>query len=368
MKDAQQNILMYRMLAADHLIASTVHFLRPETGEQFVLDMPNSFICWYDSEHAVFVPSPIDTSVPPFLTVLDLSNGSFTRYTEEDALYTKYQFSTMVCKPPHAGTTKELFDFESRPVNNGEMTLTIHNNQTGEERILTNPEDGIHDGMGMLSPESKFLIIIQSENPDDLFGPDTRSGGRLSVYDFISGNLVMTIEDQNINSIKMFSRNQRFLYMRGGNIPCVVDILSQTKKCIHAIYNKYPEDEILVWSISADQKYLNLIHWGGTDTFTGNLCFYGLADGDLRCPTDGLDILTDHAVTELLLSPNEDFVAFTYEDSCPSCDWAGSDVGLGVIDRNGKHFTDLGPSNAPHWGGMDVVASWRPFLESNQSP
>jgi hypothetical protein len=82
---------------------------------------------------------------------------------------------------------------------------------------------------------------------------------------------------------------------------------------------------------------------------------------------DGLKILENQGVTNYLLSPDEKYIAFTYEDSCWRCDFGGSTIGLAVIGYDGKQFQDLGRSNAPH-PLISLVAAWRPFSMEGDNP
>jgi hypothetical protein len=299
--------------------------------------------------------------------VLDLSDGSLARVTPNDAMITKYSFATWICDfRPQTSPAQEYS--LSIDLIQEEMTVFLVNNQTGEWQILTDPTDGIQDGDAVFSPGSKYFIVLQSKNRDILYSSIPRTGDQISIYDFLRRSVVMTFQDTEINSLMFLGDNQKFIYMRGWDTPCVVDILLQTKKCIHMIPDRFPHELIELSGLTADYTRLIFYHYSSTTGYPGGLCFYNLQTGDLNCPADRLAILKDRAVTEYILSPDEKYFTFTYEDSCPSCDSAGLHSGLAVIGRDGKNFYDLGVSNSPHWGGIYLVATWRPISTGKVNP
>ena len=171
----------------------------------------------------------------------------------------------------------------------------------------------------------------------------------------------MVVHDDSIRVPWFLGNSDEFIYMRGFTIPCIVNIPSDGRKCIHTIPDRFPGHTIEVEGLDSSGENLVINHWTWDQGYAGGLCFYNLQTGGMNCPTEGLPVLNGRTVTEYTFSPDNNYIAFTYENSTPTSDAAGSTSGVAVIDVNGKHYNDLGISNAPHWGGIYMVSTWRPL-------
>ncbi len=452
MKDPQQNILMYRMLRdpGGERLESIVHFLNPDTGEQFDLSVPDAFICWHDGVHAVFVHDPRDQKVLPFLFVLNLSDGSLNRYTQNDPLFQTYYFQRMMCDQVSSAPSPGQLDSVTIEQVQNEYTAVIVNSQTFEKQPLTDPKDGIMDTSAFFSPMRESVAVLQTRpdgpccaygnqisvydfgtrrliakfqtqkitsagfinsqklrysydwhiscivqiqtleqvcksNPDGIF--DSRSltspdlqfmvtlqtddlakaqnmleswGDQFTIYNYGDLEGIMTVQEQDIQLLWFLGDMDSFIYMRQMQTPCVVDIPARTKKCIHAIQDRFPGHTIDISKYYSDQYQLTFLHWSWVPELTGGLCFYDLRSGNLNCPMEGLSILQDRAVTGYTFSPDQKYIAFTYEDNVILSDAASLHSGLAVIGKDGKNFTDLGTSNASR-EGIHMVSAWRPI-------
>lgn len=456
MNNPSQNILMYRMLGENSSTdqQSTVHFLNPDTGIEFNLEMPDAFMCWHNEFEVVFIHDPDGDNLPVFLFVLDLHDGSLTRYTEDDTLYKSYYFYTWMCDP-HTRQNPPIPKYDHKIITeHNRSTAEIINNQDGTTFILTDPNDGIDDtfvyfaygykyisilqinknslsssspaenqisifdysnrklivviqnedmrtskfsldntkfiydkglqeicimelelqvencienheniyNIGLITNSSDYLIVRQSENEYDVWED---RGDRLFIYDIKNNQEFFSIMDQDINDLRFINKTLEFIFMRGRTTPCIVDILTKSKKCINAIPAQFPSQSIYLGGLRTDGRNLMFTHW--SENMGGGLCSINLLTGKITCPTEAISIFNDHVVSSFSLSPDEKYISLIYEyHVCIQCDdRAGGFPNLAVIDLDGNHFIDLGTTNTIQ---LFLVSSWRPLAVALPTP
>jgi hypothetical protein len=364
MQDPAQNILMYRNYEDDWSEwTPTVYFLNPATGERFTLEMPDTYACWHDSTHAVFIDTsdPISRTVPTpptVLTVLDLSEGSLTGYADPDPLFNTYDSPAGTCYSYAINEPESDYDITIDWVQE-ELPVVVTDRQTGESQVLTDPHDGILDGDAVISPGDRFAAVLQGTD-DEHFDGFSMIGNRLAIYNLRDRSLVAVYQDESIRRVTFLPDGRRLIYMRGIDTPCVVDIELDERNCIHQIPSRFPGEDIVPSGFTSEPVRLIFYHYAYDDGhYVGGLCFYDLLRGTFHCPVDGLDLLQDRNVSGYLLSPDEQYIALILDDSCVDCDMAGGNMGLAVMDYDGNSVLDLGPWNVPH--PMAMMGAWRPF-------
>jgi hypothetical protein len=460
LRDPTQEVLMYRMLESDFTTQSTtIQYLNPKSGEKYTLEMPDSFMCWHDANHSVFVHNNHD--YPDFITILDLESGSLIRIGPND-ISADYSFKDWICDFSPISFRKDNYYLRIDAVK-GAKTAVLVNSETGEIREITDPLDKVQDDIVFFSPDKQYiaiiqinenssfshggmsnqvslyrfsdlglivteqdnvinsarfvpgsdefvylqgskafcvvplsiaqrkcsstqssfyngsllvssasdtLVLLQSEN-QNIFSSIPTTGNQISIYDLRTLELIMVLQDVDIHDMWFLSYSGELIFMRGweDGTPCIVNVMNKTKKCIHEIPNRFPGSHFVLEEGQSDKTYLVFLYWNyKQNILTGGLCFYGLQAGTFNCPMDGTPIPKNTAITEYSFSPNKDFIAFIYEDSPPYSDSAGLFPGLAVIGVDGKNFSDLGLSNAPHAGGLQLVTAWRPVSQIEKNP
>jgi hypothetical protein len=342
------NVLMYRLMNGTNgngQILPTVFFYTPDTKEQFSIDVPidlsGAFVWWHDNMHAVF-QSGSDT-----LFLLDLSNSTLVQLSTNDSLFANYEWV-----PPlwDSGYTVDY----GTDANTGRNIAVVTETGTGQKRIFDN--GNYISWFSQISPNHNYLAIMQSAA-----GGPIMEGQHISIYNFADQSLILTVDDYEINSISFFPDDDRLVYMRGLDMPCIVEITTRAKTCVQTIHNTYPAAWIYLRGLTYDrQKFIFLhVEHGQSGVRNGGLCFYSLDTGKLNCPTDGLKILVDKAVTDFILSPDEKYIAFIYEEYPPDADISEA-LGLSVIGTDGSKFIDLG---IPIYGHplIQRAVNWRPL-------
>ena len=338
LKDPETNVLMYRLWdsayspieGGDHILP-VIYFLNAETGAQFSIDSPFrsnvASVRWYDNQHAVF------QSEQDALYLLDLFDSTLLCIPSTDP-----SFSTYARVPPiwDPGDTIEWAVDE----NTGNQIVIVTEKNTVQQRIFDN--GNLISVDVVISEDGKYLANLSTPG-DDIFW-----GDHITLYNFLDQSVIMMIDDHNINKLSFYPEEGWLIYMRGREMPCVVDILSQEKKCIQTIHSAYPDAFIYFRGLTSDHKTLLFLHAElDSGARNGGLCFYDLATGILNCPMDGLSILADHAVTDFSLSPDEQYIAAIYEEYHPYADVSsptGSFIKKRWLELCQPRSTDLGTS------------------------
>jgi hypothetical protein len=256
MHDKNQEILMYRMLTAGNRApideAETVNFLNPDTGEKYTINMPDAFLCWHDNTHAVFVHDPHEGNEPPFLFVLDLSNGQLAQYTENDPIFETYYFYTWMCDP-QTGQNPYLPEYDLKvDLIQNEQTTSIINNRTGTIEILTDPKDGIEDIVAAFSPGYKYIAVFQVNDKSNYYAGYFN---QISVYEVSNRELLDIIQDNSIRTGGFLYDGNLLFYEQERQTFCIVNIIFHTTNCLKNRNGFYSVDH----TFSTDSNYFVLL-------------------------------------------------------------------------------------------------------------
>jgi hypothetical protein len=344
LKNARINVLMYRLRDDNKNPASSVSFLNPETSERFEMaipvDSPSTFFWWQDGGNAVFQDEKDS------LEVLDLSSATLAHITSQNPLFKTFD------RVIPTGQSRYSTDFE-RNSSGQIINMIIVDTETGQKSVFSIGDFSY--AWPVIAASGKYVAIVQSKIAY------MEDANQITLYNYKDQTSIMTIEDEEINNSWFFPGDEQLIYTRGQNIPCIVNIATQKRNCIHTIHDKYPDATIYLRGLTADRQKLLFLHIDMKNgVHNGGLCFYDLASGGMNCPMDGLKIMRDQAVTDFVISPDEKYIAFIYEDSCPICDWTGLHTGLAVIGTDGTQFIDLGLPMESH-PLINLAVHWRPL-------
>lgn len=347
LKNPITNILAYRKQDEDGNMPLAITFLNPDTAEQFEIETPEfTYFFWHDSQSLILVQG--DCKAPDQLTIVDTNTGSINQYTYQDSPVK--EIKCLFESSPDRYQTDIKWD------ENFEGYAVLIDTQTGGEKTFTIPGDGIYDGRAYISPNNKYIVILQSKNPDMLEGPGPAIADRIEVYTINDGNLVMTINEEIGMTFDMFypDNDEKFIVLRK-NTPCIIEIDNQQKKCILNITNTFPDSSIYLGYFTNGEKKLGFIY---ANHNSGGLCFYDLFTGDISCPTSGLSLLEDHYLISYQLSPDQQYILLLYGFVTPLSD-AGGPSGRAIIKSDGSNFVDLGLGADFIWTW--IQAQWRPL-------
>jgi hypothetical protein len=153
-------------------------------------------------------------------------------------------------------------------------------------------------------------------------------------------------------------------------LPCILDIQTGYKKCIDIIKKYHPDAYDISgirWSLDGNQIYY--IFYSNNNEIKSGLCIYDLSNGEEFCPTEGLPGFdTEKAVENYSVSPDENFFAFSFGDSCYGCDYVGIST-ITILSVDGKISYSLGNNAGTNvhnhlfdYGSILETLAWRPNI------
>ncbi|MEP7137843.1 MAG: hypothetical protein ABI904_23190 [Chloroflexota bacterium] len=322
---------------------SKVIFVNPDNGVTFVVDLQKEFYhyYWRDRDHIVFFHEGDCSGSPKFISELIVFNGSLQRY--EAKTHPEY---ILDCYPnPNNEIARLNYEFSERVVE-------FVDPSSREVFQLTNPSDGVTDISIKLSPYDDFLAVVQFKG--DFEFPKSQSpifGNQISVFDLGTQRLILKYtEEQGILSEVSFIDYSNLVYMRG-NTPCLIMILSQVKKCIHNVPNRFPDSTIILTKNSEGSRTFGFLYFSQNQ---GGYCFYDIYTGGLGCATDRFSIFNNQFVINYSLSSFGHYVLLEYSsDGCPIplCDYP-ENTNLALIDFHEGELFELGSSDSYYLSGL----------------
>jgi hypothetical protein len=202
----------------------------------------------------------------------------------------------------------------------------VERTDTGLVVLETNAEDVYHDLRAAWSPRSSAVAILQG-NPG--LGIDSRilyeryGNFRLLIYDAETGKLASEITG--VTGTHWSPDGGRIVYqVSQSNVPCIFSILEGSNICLTEVRDAHP-DFIGRYRWSPDGRQLSYIYFqvieGVQSAFNaGGLCTIGLRTRQIRCYAEQL-VLPNQVPLNHVWSPHPSFLWFTFDTSCPTCDF-----------------------------------------------
>jgi hypothetical protein len=318
--------------------------VNPDTGETFVVDLQREFYhyLWSDSENIAFFHEGDCDRSPKYISELDTFSGTLSVYESNN--YPKY---ILDCYPNS--------DDEMVRLNHefNELAVELVNPSSGEISLLTNPNDGVSDISIQISPYDDFVAVVQFDGEFEM--AETRKpvyGNQISIFDLKTQELILQYsEEQGILSEVSFIDYANLAYMRG-NTPCLIMILSQFKKCVHNIPNRFPDSTIILSKNSYhDTPWFRFLYFSQQQ---GGYCAYDIISGGLGCVTDRFPIFNNQFVINYSLSSFGHYVLLEYSsDGCPVL-WCAypENTYLALIDFQEGELFELGSSDSYYLSGL----------------
>lgn len=186
------------------------------------------------------------------------------------------------------------------------------------------------------SPDSKYLAVVDTdEEPGNYYTFKNEPSFRLKVYDIKSRQLFASYK--NITEAKWSPDGHSFLYQNATNngeyysfifsSPCIFDTLSGESQC----YDIDGRAAHVSWS--PKQQLIGFIYYGnGRGFYT-----IDLNTGKRNRILEKLD-LNEQMPIHYTWSPRGDYISFTYDTSCVSCDYL-DDPQIGIANiATGDYF------------------------------
>jgi hypothetical protein len=334
--------------------SSEIGFFNAVNGEQAIIHLPFETYqyYWKDTNHIVFVQGYCAEPIVGVIE-LDISSGTLSPVTGENLPW----------------YIKSCYGIEDTSVKiridptYSELTVEILDPSSGEWSRVTDPNDGVNDIGFSISPNGDYLGVIQYQGEferSELWKP--LFGTQVSVYHLPDRKLIGTFaEEKIVSDMLLFTDNENLIYVRD-NTPCIISISDESKKCISAIAEKFPESTIILGDPLKDRKKFSFIYFGNSP-HQGGWCIYDLYSGDINCPTTQYADLQGQTVVNYALSPDNNYLLIEYDSrGCPSpwCDYFAN-IQVAIIDIAGKKFMKLG--DAETYQAMDIfrtIQPWRP--------
>jgi len=314
---------------------SKVILVNPDDGEKFFIDLMKEFYYyyWVDNEHIVFFHDGNCDTSPIYISDLNVSNGVLNLYSAET-----FPGEIETC----------CFSLEDKIVHINydfsEGVVEYVDPSSGDVSQLTDPDDGVTDISVQLSRDNDFLAVVQFDG--DFKFPETTApvyGNTISIFNLRTRQLMLQyFEEQGILSEVSFVDYVNLAYMRR-NTPCLVLILSQVKKCIHNIQNRFPDSTIILAQNSYHDARLQFFYFSKEQ---GGYCSYDTISGGLGCLTDRFAVFHDQFVINYSFSYYGHYRLIEYSsEGCPA-PWCVNpeNTYLALSNQEGELF-ELGSSD-----------------------
>ncbi len=354
-KNPENNLVLFAYDDAEGN-PSKFGFINPQNGEQVIVGLSRKFYhyYWKDSNHVMFLQNGDCDEPPEFITDLEISTGALKIYNSKD-----YSGPVQSCYP----TFDSEKDIAKLNTDLSEPTIEVLDSSTGQHVRLTDPSDGVSDIRYEVSPDKKYVAVVQvdgefqfPERAQPLFG------NQISIYSFQDRKLLQTFDvGQIISTELLFAYNGDLVYKRE-NTPCVITLPALTKKCILNISEKFSNATIVLGESFPNSSRLSFSYFTH-EPHHGGFCFYDLFSGDIDCPTDHFKSMEAQTVISYSLSPDQQYLLFIYDyKGCPPywCDYVGNPQ-LAIIDIKDNELFELGSPDIHR--SLDIFGTnqpWRP--------
>lgn len=358
-KDTDINVFALSYKDEPYTRPSKIKFVNPKNGDMSIVQLPREYYYhyWRDKEHIVFLHEGYCNETPMFISELEISEGTLQEYKTIDypeKIQGCYDFSD---------SSEDLVRINTEIA---EKTFEIFNSLTNTFILLTNPNDGVNDITYEISDEGLYIAVIQLRGKyedSEIWNPRL-FGDQISIYELNTKRLILQFTEDNDISLQIsFLDNHKLVYIRE-NTPCLILISSLSKKCIHSISQKFPNDAIVLGKPLLYSEKLSFIHFN-YETPHGGYCQYDLLLGTINCPTDKFESLSNQNILSYSFSSNEKFLLIMYDSKgCPQpwCDYAaGPKLALINIDKN--QIYELGNTNISQFNqplDLYYYPPWRP--------
>jgi hypothetical protein len=334
--------------------SSDIGFFNAASGEQAIVHLPNEIYqyYWKDANHIVFLSGYCNEPLVQ-VTELDISQGTLSPATAENLPWDIASCYGLEAAP----ATIKLNTTYSEP------TVEILDPSSRAWLRVTDPTDGISDIDFALSPDNDYLGVVQIRGKytfPELWQP--LYGNQVSIFHLPDRKLIASYtEEKEISAMLLFTDNENVIYVRE-DTPCVISITAATKKCIHAVADRFPGSTVILGDPWKDGNKFSFLYFGFSP-HQGGWCIADLFSGEINCPTDEYADLKGQTIVNYALSPDSKYLLIEYDrKGCPTpwCDYFGS-VQVAVIDIAGKKFLKLG--DAETYRAMDLFRDtqpWRP--------
>ncbi|HEY3312263.1 MAG TPA: hypothetical protein VGK00_11545 [Anaerolineales bacterium] len=353
-KNPSNQIVLFGYHGASWNGASKIGFFNAASGEQAIVRLPKmiSQYYWKDANHIMFLNGYCGEPLVQ-ATELDTSQGTLSPATAGNL----------------PGDIAYCYGLEAAPATiklnttYSEPTVEILDPSSGAWLRVTDPTDGFSDIDFALSPNNDYLGVVQIRGKytfPELWQP--LYGNQVSVFHLPDRKLIASYtEEKKISAMLLFTDNENIIYVRG-DTPCVISIAAATKKCIHAVADRFPGSTIILGDPWKDGKQFSFLYFGFFPHH-GGWCIADLFSGEINCPTDEYADLQGQTIVNYAISPDSKYLLIEYDrKGCPIpwCDYFGS-VQVAVIDIAGKKFLKLGDAETYQAMGLFRDAQpWRP--------
>jgi WD40 repeat protein len=236
----------------------------------------------------------------------------------------------------------------------------VTNLSSGEQQIVT-PDEAYFDLFEDWNPAQPDQLAIQQSDVEMgmLYSFYTPPGLRIKIVNVKTGRSTNFIKDVFGAYPGMWSPDGRqLLYYQKmptdvglgkGNPPCLFDLINETSRCFNqlvALDGAGGDLESYTWSPTG--KYLSYFYNGG-------LCLFNLSDEKDACFLQKLD--HEEEVIRYQWSPDERYIVFQYDESCPACDFS-TQPKIGILDLRSGSYEYISDMIAEQLG------AWRPPIQA----
>ncbi|HET9910364.1 MAG TPA: hypothetical protein VFQ13_00675 [Anaerolineales bacterium] len=334
-------VLPYRDAAGGRPSKSIL--VNPDNGDTFIVDLQKEFYhyYWRNNEHVVFFHEGDCKGSPEMISELNVFTSILQVYQAKD--HPEY----VVSCTPDSGDEIVRINYE-----HSEATVEFVEPSSGAISFLTNPDDGVTDISIEVSAYEQYVAVVQFDG--DFEFPDFRLpvyGNKISIYDLRTQRLVLQYsEEEGILSEVSYISYGNLAYMRG-NTPCLIMIVSLSKKCIHNIPNQFPDATIILSEPDYAVGRLGFLYFS---QHQGGYCFYNIFAGGIGCPTDYLPAFKNQIIINHSLSPSGNYLLVEYDrEGCP-VPWCGhaDESRVGLINLTNGELFELGASDQYYLGDL----------------
>lgn len=363
-------------------------FFNVETGESFELPLPETVggYFWEDSAHFDILSKDLRT-----LYQMDMYTGQVVTRTlspQETRLLPKdfkgalrwipdpSDSAGMILSPAAHDNQARNSRFTAQWIENDQgSTLEVAEAETGNVVWESTAVKNVWGADFAWSPSSVSTLAYVQGKPEPADGFITEDM-RLTIVDVSKGQVLLSLSG-NFGEIQWSPDGKKILYLDPWfryrtygyeltDAPCILNVQTRASTCLSKIPGFVPSGYTLAttgvysWSSDGRSLYYTYLYRSSDGQMLGNLCVYGLANGDIHCPTQGLEALKGWSILSYELSPDGQFILFCYSAASILNDYVDT-ANDGVIRMDGTGFFSwVGRVTEDGMPFCSSVALWRP--------